>query len=252
MYPLHTELRSELAEGTCRERSEYAARWRILAAQLHELERAAGIGDALGRLRDAMPLAPGPARELRGDGAGVEHPVHPNSLPLDAAQRNKLCALYFGVPDLALRKSLIAKQRELELFERTGRRTRLEDARLQLESLRRRPSEGWWIAAIVGASLVIVGSLLFAVLGAIAAGVVALFVGNGIEQSARRRFEQAVAFAEEDLSAAVAAVATAEQSRDSFSQRESDTGYPDRALDGAEHIGARMGACGHTRAWRVV
>jgi hypothetical protein len=219
--------------------SEYAARWRILAAQLHELERAAGIGDALDKLRDAMPVAADPARELKGDGAGGEHPVYPNSLPLDAAQRNELRALYFGVPHLALRKSLIAKQRELELFERTGTRTRLEDARLQLESLRRRPSEGWWIAAIVGASLVIVGYSLFAVLGAIAAGVVALFVGNGIEQSARRRFEQAVAFAEVDLSAAVAAAATAEQSRDLFSQRESDSGYPDRALDGAEHFGAR-------------
>ena len=219
--------------------SEYAARWRILAAQLRELERAAGIGDALSRLRDAMPLAPDRAHELKGDGGGSERPLHPNSLPLDAAQRDELRALYFGVSHLALRKSLIAKQRELELFERTGMRTRLEDARRQLESLRRRPSEGWWIAAIVGASLVIVGYVLFAVLGAIAAGVVALFVGNGIEQSARRRFEQAVAFAEEDLGAAIAAVAAEEQSRGLFSQRESDTGYPDRALDGAEHFGAR-------------
>jgi hypothetical protein len=140
---------------------------------------------------------------------------------------------------LALRKSLIAKQRELDLFERTGARTRVEDARRQLESLRRRPSEGWWIAAIVGASLVIVGYELFASLGAIAGGAAALFVGNGIEQSARRRFEQAVALAEEDLSAAVAAVATAEQSRDLFSQRESDTGYPDRAVDGSEPASAR-------------
>jgi hypothetical protein len=216
--------------------SEYAARWRILAAQLHELERAAGIGDALDRLRDAMPVVADPARELKGDGAGGEQPVHPNSLPLDASQRRELRALYFGVSHLALRKSLIAKQRELDLFERTGARTRVEDARRQLESLRRRPSEGWWIAAIVGASLVIVGYELFASLGAIAGGAAALFVGNGIEQSARRRFEQAAAFAEEDLSASVAAAATAEQSRDLFSERESTTGYADRALDGAQHL----------------
>jgi hypothetical protein len=218
--------------------SEYAARWRILASQLHELERAAGIGDAVSRLRDAMPLAPDPAHAAKDDGTGGEHPAHPYRLPLDASQRRELRALYFGVSHLALRKSLIAKQRELELFERTGARTRLEDTRRQLESLRRRPAEGWWIAAIVGASLVIVGYELFAMLGAIAAGVAALFVGNGIEQSARRRFEQAVAFAEEDLSAAVAA-ATAEQSGDLFSERESATGYADRALNGAEHLGAR-------------
>ena len=218
--------------------SEYAAKWRILAAQLHELERAAGIGDALSSLRDAMPLAPDPAHADKDDGSGGEHPARPYRLPLDALQRRALRALYFGVSHLPLRKSLIAKQRELDLFERTGARTRVEDARRQLETLRRRPSEGWWIAAIVGASMVIVGYELFATLGAIAAGVAALFVGNGIEQSARRRFEQAAAFAEEDLSAAVAATTTAEQSGDLFSEREGATGYADGALDGAEHLSA--------------
>jgi hypothetical protein len=218
--------------------SEYAAKWRILAAQLHELERAAGIGEGLSRLRDAMRLAPDPAHTDKDDGSGGEHPAYPYRLPLDASQRRELRALYFGVSHLPLRKTLIAKQRELELFERTAARTRLEDVRRQLESLRRRPSEGWWIAAIVGASLVIVGYELFATLGAIAGGAAALFVGNGIEQSARRRFEQAAAFAEEDLSAAVAAAAAAEQSGDLFSERESTTGYADRALDGAEHLSA--------------
>jgi hypothetical protein len=207
--------------------SEYAARWRTLAAQLHELERAAGIGDALSRLRDVMPLSSDPAHELKGDGTGGEHPVRAYLLPLDAAQRRELRALYFSVSRSAPRRNLIAKRRELEIFERTEARTRLEDARRQLESLRRRPSEGWWIAAIVGASLVIVGYALFAMLGAIAAGVAALFVGNGIEQGARRRFEQAVALAEEDLSAAVAAAADAEQSRDLFTERESATGQAD-------------------------
>jgi hypothetical protein len=212
--------------------SEYAGRWRTLALQLHELEQAAGIGDALSRSRDANPLSPDAAHQPKSDG-------NPYSLSLDGAQRRDLRAWYFGVSHLALRKSLIAKQRELELFERTAIRTRLEDARLQLESLKRRPSEGWWIAAIVGAGLVIVGYVLFAMLGAIAGGVAALFVGNGIEQSARRRFEQAVAVAEEDLSAAGAAAAKAEQSRDLFSERESATGYADATLDGADQLSAR-------------
>jgi hypothetical protein len=216
--------------------SEYAANWRTLATQLHELERVAGIGDAASRWRDAMPMSTGPAHAVGGDGTGGEHPGNPHMFPLDAARQRELRALYFSVSRLALRKSLIAKQRELELFERTGTRTRLEDARRHLESLRRRPSEGWWIAAIVGASLVIVGYMLFAMAGAIAGGVAALFVGNGIEQSARRRFEQAVAFAEEDLSAAAA---TAEQSRDLFSERESATGEADRALEAADDLRAK-------------
>ena len=205
---------------------EYADKWRALAAQLHELERAAGIGDAASSWH-AMPLSTGPAHEFGSDGTSEEHGGTPQLFPLDAVRRRELRELYFSASQAALRKSLIAKQRELELFERTGTRTRLEDARRHLESLRRRPSEGWWIAAIVGAGLVIVGYALFAMLGAIAAGVAALFVGNGIEQGARRRFEQAVAFAEEDLSAAVAAASTAEQSRDVFSEGESATGQAD-------------------------
>jgi hypothetical protein len=207
--------------------SEYALRWRTLAAQLYELERAAGIGDAASGWRDAMPLSTRPAHELGSDGTSEEDAGTPHLFPLDAARQRELRALYFSVSRAAMRRNLIAKQRELELFERTGTRTRLEDARRQLESLRRRPSEGWWIAAIVGAGLVIVGYALFALLGAIAAGVAALFVGNGIEQSARRRVEQAVAFAEEDLSAAAAAAANSQQSRDLFSERESATGQAD-------------------------
>ena len=207
--------------------SEYALRWRTLAAQLHELERAAGIGDAASSWRDAMPLSTRPAHEFGSEGSGEAHGGTPHLFPLDAARQRELRALYFSVSRAAMRRNLIAKQRELELFERTGTRTRLEDARRHLDSLRRRPSEGWWIAAIVGASLVIVGYELFAMLGAIAAGVAALFVGNGIEQSARRRVEQAVAFAEEDLSAAVAAAANSQQPRDLFSERESATGLAD-------------------------
>jgi hypothetical protein len=220
--------------------SEYAARWRTLAAQLRELERTAGIGDAASNLRDNTPLRSDSAHEFRGDGTSGEDPADSSPFPLDAALRRELRALYFSVSHLALRKTLIAKQRELELFERTGRRIRLEDARRHLESIRRRPSEGWWIAAIVGATLVIVGYWLFAVAGAIAACVAALFVGNGIEQAARRRFEQAVAFAEEDSSAAAVAAATAEESRDLFSEREGATGQADRVLEGADALSARM------------
>jgi hypothetical protein len=181
-----------------------------------------------------MPSSPDSTNEFRGDGTGGEDRGYPYPVRLDAVQRRELRTLYFSVSDSALRKALIAKQRELELFERTGTLTRLEDVRQQLESLKHRPSEGWWIAAIVGATLVIVGYMLFAVAGAIAAGVAALFVGNGIEQSMRRRSEQAIAVAEEDLSAATAAAAVAEQSRDLFSERESVTGQVDGTLEAAD------------------
>jgi len=214
--------------------SEYAAKWRILAAQLHGLELNAGIGDAVSHLRDAAVSTSGAADDVRSDTDDDGDDADAYAAALDEAERRKLRALYFSVSHLALRRSLIAKQRELDLFERTGARIHLQDARRHLESLRRRPSEGWWIAAIVGATLVIVGYWLFALAGAIAAGVAALFVGNGIEQAARRRFEQAIALAEEDMSAAEAAGAIAEQSRDLFSERESVTGQPDRGLELAD------------------
>jgi hypothetical protein len=217
--------------------SEYSARWRTLAAQLRGLERSAGISEATNRWQDTAPLSSGAAYELRGDATRGDHPGDTYPAPLDETQRDELRMLYFSVSQLSLRKRLIAKQRELELFERTGTRTRLEDARRDHEALRRRPSEGWWIASIAGASMVIVGYGLFALAGAIAAGVAALFIGNGIEQSARRRYEQALAVAEQELGAAAAAAA--EHSRYVFSTHESATGYADLAPEAANDLGAR-------------
>ena len=215
--------------------SDYTLRWRGLAAQLRELEHAAGIaGDSLASDR----LEPEASTiEIDIDRARSAHSA--TTAPLGAAQRRSLRALYFAVPHLALRRSLIAKQRELALFERTGARTRLEEARRDLESIRRRPAEGWWIAAIVGAVLVIVGYELFAVLGAISGGIAALFVGNGIEQGMRRRYEHAIALAEQDLSKAQVAAAASERSREFFSENESATDYADGALEVSRELSAK-------------
>jgi hypothetical protein len=217
--------------------SEYAARGRTLDAQLSELERSAGISDAAGRLREAG-ADPDATRGSTAGEAERETDEYPRRLVFDAAKRVQLRALYFSVSHPALRKSLVAKQRELELFERTRVRVRLDDARRHLEVIRRRPAEGWWIAAIVGATLVIVGYWLFALAGAIAGGVAALFVGNGIEQAARRRYEEALAFATEDMSSAEAAAAMAERSGDLFSARESETGQADPRLEEASGLSA--------------
>ncbi len=170
--------------------------------------------------------------QSRLDEADAESLEHPHPLLLDASRSG----VSFGrsisaCPVRRSEKRSYAKQREVELFERMRARVRLDDARRHLEAIRRRPSEGWWIAAIVGATLMIVGYWLFALAGAIAGGVAALFVGNGIEQAARRRYEQSLAFATEDVDAAEAAAAIAEQSRDLFSERESETAQPDRPLE---------------------
>lgn len=218
--------------------SDYAAKGRILDAQLGELERIAGVGDAARRLRE--PVAGRDARpQPRLDDAEAESFERSPQLLLDAAKRRELRALYFGVSQSAQRKSLISKQRESELFEHTRVRVRLDDARRHLDAIRRRPSEGWWIASIVGAALVIVGYWLFTLAGAIAGGVAALFVGNGIEQAARRRHEQSLALATEDVDAAEAAAEVALQARDLFSKRESETGQADPPLEEPSGLSAR-------------
>jgi hypothetical protein len=210
--------------------SDSTARGRILDSQLGELERVAGVAEAARRLREPA-LHPDMNSQSRLDEADAESLEHPRPLLLDATKRRELRALYFRVSRPAQRKALISKQREVELFERTRARVRLDDARRHLEAIRRRPSEGWWIASIVGATLMIVGYWLFALAGALAGGVAALFVGNGIEQAARRRYDQSLAFATEEVDAAEAAAAIAQQSRDLFSERESETAEPDRPLE---------------------
>jgi hypothetical protein len=216
--------------------SEYGARGRALDAQLLELERRAGVSDAAKGLRDAAPDRDGVRAAAEAAEGGLSDSQHS---PLsDTEQRRDLRSLYFSVPQAGIRKALIAKHREVELFERTRDRVRVDDARRHLEAIRRRPAEGWWIASIVGAALVIIGYWLFSLAGAIAGGVAALFVGNGIEQAARRRYEHALAFAAEDLSLAEAALSSSESLRDLFSERESETGLEDRPLEARRGLSA--------------
>ena len=62
--------------------SEYALRWRTLAAQLRELERVAGIADAASIWRDAMPLPTRPAHETEAMEPTESMPQHPHLFPL--------------------------------------------------------------------------------------------------------------------------------------------------------------------------
>src|SRR5437868_3679508 len=79
--------------------SEYASRWRALAAQLQQLEREAGILNSASRLRDATPSSPGPHHEPGDDRNHNGHAAPPDPVPLDTFQRRELRAAYFGVPN---------------------------------------------------------------------------------------------------------------------------------------------------------
>ncbi len=153
-----------------------AQRREPLLGELRRLEAQAGIATAAERWRAAWSSHPG-----------------------DPHLRRMLRDLYFGVEDASQRKRLIAKQRESARFSRAWIESELADAQRRFETLERRSAEGWWLAAIVGAALIVIGYALFTIAGALAGAVVALFVGNGIEQESRRRQERALADAKSEL-----------------------------------------------------
>jgi hypothetical protein len=194
-----------LAEAPSLQSIEATQRREPLLGELRRLEVQAGIATAAESWRAAWASHPG-----------------------DARLRRTLREIYFGVEDLSQRRRLIAKQRELARYSRTWIEAELADARSRFESLEHRAAEGWWLAAIVGAALIVTGYELFGIFGAFSGAVVALFVGNGIEQESRRRKERAVAEAKSELATIQG---LADQNDDLFNELEEAAGVPDKSQE---------------------
>lgn len=189
--------RGAAAEGA----SDRAPRLHRLVDELRALEARAGIDAAAERMR-----------------------WHLNAEPGNRRLRHELRDLYFGVVDASQRQRLIAKHREISRFERAWTESDLVDAARRGEELDRRSREGWWMAAVVGAALIIAGYTLFALAGGLAAAVVAVFVGNGIEQESRRRHERAI----DEVRKEIASMEMRESDhRELFSETEERLGAPD-------------------------
>jgi hypothetical protein len=194
-----------LAGALAQQSIDAAQRREPLLSELRRLEVQAGIATAAESWRAAWTSRPGNAR-----------------------LRRMLRDLYFGVEDLSQRKRLIAKQRELARFSRAWIEAELADARHRFETLEGRSAEGWWLAAIVGAALIVTGYELFGIFGAFSGAVVALFVGNGIEQESRRRRERTLADAKSELAAMQG---FADENNDLFNELEEAGGTPDRTQE---------------------
>ena len=177
-----------------------------LLAELRGLESRAGIADAE-RVRSNL-----------------------DAEPRDRVLQRQLRELYFGVAFALQRRRLIAKHREVSRSQIAWNEADLADATRRSQEIERKSREGWWMAAIVGAALIIVGYELFATAGALAGAVVALFVGNGIEQESRRRQQRAAADANRELESAEM---RARNSVELFSESEERTGAPDESLEHA-------------------
>src|SRR5439155_5151846 len=178
-----------------------------LLAELRALESRAGIAADAERVRSNL-----------------------DAEPRDRVLQRQLRELYFGVAFGLQRRRLIAKHREVSRSQIAWNEADLADATRRSQEIERKSREGWWMAAIVGAALIIVGYELFATAGALAGAVVALFVGNGIEQESRRRQQRAVADVNTELESAEM---RARNSVELFSESEERTGAPDESLEHA-------------------
>ncbi len=188
--------------GEAVQRSHEAAQRRApLLGELRRLEAQAGIAPSADSWRAAWASHPG-----------------------DARLRLALRDLYFEVADAQQRKRLIARHRELARVSRVWIEAELADAEHRCETIEHRSAEGWWLAAIVGAGLIVTGYELFGIFGAFSGAVVALFVGNGIEQESRRRRERMLAEARSELAALRR---SAGENDELFSESEEAGGTPD-------------------------
>jgi hypothetical protein len=200
--------------------TEAHAAGKILGDQLTALEERAGIAKKAESAR-LGPLFP-----------NLEASPDEYFREVEESARRRVRKLYFGVEDLALRKALIAKEREGARFCNQVLQDQLSRARAAVAGAQQRANSLPWLwAGTVAAVCVAIGAGIFAIYGAIAGALVGFFAGQGVISRAR------VARATE-LSAAQAALEeeTKSQGKESlkpewFNAAEERTGERDDAFD---------------------
>jgi hypothetical protein len=131
---------------------------------------------------------------------------------------------YFSVPDVSMRKRLIAKSRRTEELRIEFFRQKKRDA-LVASQHAPVPNPIWWINAAVWTVLIVaIGHDLLGTTGAIAGGVSSLFLGRYLEEVEKLRRGVRIRHAEHDLK-----IATAEENEivnmaQIFSLEEAETG----------------------------
>jgi hypothetical protein len=200
---------------------------RACHAALVELEKRAGIenGEAI---RDEPAHyehvydAAEPWSDEQRAAETAEEKFHQDSIT------RKLRTLYFAVPDVALRKELIAKYREEGTLSLSYWQQELHDAASALVAARL-TGQHWWIwASVSGVIIIAVGFHFFGLLGAIGGALVGYLNGRRLEREHLRAREAAVADAEREVKDAEKIWNEVRNEPQMFSQREARNGEPDR------------------------
>jgi hypothetical protein len=131
--------------------------------------------------------------------------------------------LYFSVPDLELRKRIIAKYRENSKAVKEWWHEEIEDARRGVAKARS-SADHWWIgASISGVTIMAIGYYALGLAGEIGAAVLAIFSGMHMRDEAKRKSDKAVTVAECEMKQNEEIAAEPEL----FTRREEVTGNPD-------------------------
>jgi len=140
----------------------------------------------------------------------------------------KIRALYFGVADVALRKELIAKDREEGELALAFWQVGMTDAARKL-SAARTTGKRWWLAtSALGTGFIAIGFYLFGIIGALGGLIVGYFCGRNMEQSALQARQSAIAEAEKEVKEAEQDWDKARNEPQTFSRREAGSGEPDQ------------------------
>jgi hypothetical protein len=195
-----------------------------LREQRIALESQAGITQAMERAREGRFIPLG----AMGDEASPEEYFADEHDHL----RDKTRDAYFSVANEALRKQLIATQRNIE---KEGRRSLEADVVAANHAVgtakAKLMQQPWSTAALVAAGTVGIGYWLFSIAGAIAGAVAGFFLGQGIVAAARRSANAELEQAMQELEQARKAQSENALWPESFSIKEEVTGERDSNLD---------------------
>ena len=172
--------------------SERIAERERLRNKVDELETQAGLTEVMKRAREGrfIPLGALGEKVTPAEYFADEHD-HLRGRTRDA---------YFSVPDIELRKKLIATVRRFESF---ARRSLEEDViaanRAVAAAAITAQRQPWGKAALLGVALVAVGYWAFGTVGAIAGAVAGFFLGQGVIAAARNNANAELAQASGEL-----------------------------------------------------
>jgi hypothetical protein len=135
--------------------------------------------------------------------------------------------LYFNVPDVNLRKQLIAKEREVGNLVLQRCQEELNEAAAELKAARSSRQYWWVYASVAGATFITVGFIFFGLIGGLAGLLIGFCLGRQLEHETRRSREEEVKEAERVLKEREQNWIEERNAPQIFSQREAKTGEPD-------------------------